>query len=159
VLFGLLDQPAAFARVGAGVRHRRTSVELDGAIYQGRQVAQRQRPAAGAQLRLKSAELLGCYAALPLAIGALELCAGARFEYLTAAAFGVTDPDAAGVLLASVVGAARGRLRATAWLSATLDLGLAARPFHPTFVLIGMGNVLEISVVSPFARTGLALEF
>ena len=63
------------------------------------------------------------------------------------------------MLLGAGLGVLRGRLRATSWLSATLDAGVAARPFHPTFVLLGVGDVFEIPTFSAFARTGLAVEF
>jgi len=62
-------------------------------------------------------------------------------------------------VLAAGVGVLRGRLRATSWLSATLDAGLAVRPFQPKFVLLGVGDVFETPAFSPFARTGLSLEF
>jgi hypothetical protein len=159
VLFGLLSAPSAFTAAGIGVRHGRFSVELGGAVYQPRDVRRADRPKVGAELRLTSGELLGCYAALPFQLGAVELCPGVRFEYLSARAFGVSNPEQGSVLLASGVGVLRGRLRATSWLSATLDAGAEARPFHPKFVLLGVGDVFEIPAFSAFARTGLVLEF
>jgi hypothetical protein len=159
VLFALLPNPSAFTSAGVGVRHRRLSLELAGAVYQHRDATRADRPQVGAELRLFSAELLGCFAVLPFQLGAVELCPGARLESLGAAAYGVSNPDKGRVLLGAGVGVLRGRLRATSWLSATLDAGLAARPFHPTFVLLGVGDVFEIPVFSPFARTGLAVEF
>jgi hypothetical protein len=159
VLFQLLSQPAAFTAAGVGVRHRRLSLELGGAVYQARDVRRDDRPKLGAELSLASAELLGCYAVLPFTLGAVELCPGARLEYLTATAFGASNPDKARVLLGSGLGVLRGRLGPTSWLSATLDAGVAVRPFHPTFVLVGVGDVYEIPVFSSYLRTGLALEF
>ena len=111
------------------------------------------------RLKLLSADLLGCYAALRSRLASLETCAGARLEYLTATAFGVSHPDQAELLLLSGLGVLRARLRATSWFSATLDIGAAARAFHPTFVLVGVGDVFDVPVISPFARTGLSLEF
>ena len=159
VIFDLLPDASAFTSAGIGVRHRRFSLELAGAVYQPRDASRSDRPKVGAQLSLATAELLGCYALVPFQLGAIEVCPGARLEYLDARAFGVSNPDRGSVLLASGVAALRGRLRATSWLSATLDGGFSARPFHPTFVLVGVGNVFEISVFSPFARTGLVVEF
>lgn len=159
VLFHLLPQPSAFTSVGVGVRHRRFSVELGGAIYQPRDVRRDDKPRLGAELRLTTGELLACYAALPFSLGAFELCPGVRVEYLNASAFGASNPDKASVLIGSGVGVLRGRLRATSWLSATLDAGGAVRPFQPTFVLLGVGDVYEIPMLSGFARTGLILEF
>jgi len=159
VLFGLLSDPSAFSSFGLGVRHHLVSVELAGALYQTREVFRADRPRVGADLRLLSADLLGCYAPLRSRLASLETCAGARLEYLTATAFGVSHPDEAELLLLSGLVVLRGRLRATSWLSATLDVGAAARAFHPTFVLIGVGDVYDIPVISPFARTGLSLEF
>ena len=159
VLFSLLDIPSAFTSAGVGVRHRRFSVELGGAVYQRRDLSLADKPKIGAELRLFTAELLGCYAVLPFELGDVELCPGLRLEHLTATARGVSNPDHATVLLAAGVGAARGRLRATPWLSATLDAGVALRPFQPTFVLLGVGDVFETPMFSPFARTGLSLEF
>lgn len=159
VLFHLLPQPSAFTSVGVGVRHRRFSVELGGAVYQLRDARRDDKPRLGAELRLTTGELLGCYAALPFALGAVELCPGFRVEYLNATAFGASNPDRAGVLLGAGVGVLRGRLRATSWLSATLDAGAALRPFQPTFVLVDVGDVYEIPMLSGFARTGLVLEF
>jgi hypothetical protein len=72
---------------------------------------------------------------------------------------GASNPDEAAVLLGSGLAVLRGRLRPTSWLSATLDAGVAVRPFHPTFVLLGVGDVYEIPVFSSYMRTGLALEF
>ncbi len=159
VLFELLSEPSAFTSAGVGVRHGRFSLELAGGVYQSRDVTRADRPKVGAELRLSSGELLGCFAALPFQLGAVELCPGFRLEYLSATAFGVSNPDQGGVLLGAGVGTLRGRLRATSWLSATLDAGVAVRPFRPTFVLLGVGNVFEIPLVSPFARTGLSVEF
>ncbi|HEX2874298.1 MAG TPA: hypothetical protein VHP33_23750 [Polyangiaceae bacterium] len=159
VLFELLDIPSAFTAAGAGVRHRRFSIELGGAVYQPRDLSLADKPQVGAELKLFTAELLGCYAVLPFELGDVELCPGFRLEHLTATARGVSNPDQAKVVLAAGVGALRGRLRATSWLSATLDAGAALRPFQPTFVLLGVGDVFEIPAFSPFARTGLALEF
>jgi hypothetical protein len=159
VLFELLSIPSAFTSAGVGVRHGRFSLELAGGVYQPRDVSRVDRPKVGAELRLSSGELLGCFAALPFQLGAIEVCPGARVEYLSATAFGVSNPDHGGVMLGAGVGALRGRLRATSWLSATLDVAVAVRPFHPTFVLLGVGDVFEIPVVSPFARTGLSVEF
>jgi hypothetical protein len=159
VIFKLLGEPSAFTGAGVGVRHRRLSVELSGAVYQAREVTNSERPKLGAELRLATGELLGCYAALPFQLGALELCPGVRIEYLTATAFGVSNPDEAGVLMLSGLALVRGRLRATSWLSAALDVGIAARPFQPRFVLVGVGDVFETPVFSPVARIGLALEF
>lgn len=159
VLFELLDIPSAFTSAGVGVRHRRFSLELAGAVYQPRDLSLADKPKIGAELRLFTAELLGCYAVLPFELGDVEVCPGVRLEHLTATARGVSNPDQAKVILASGVGALRGRLRATSWLSATLDAGVALRPFQPTFVLLGVGDVFETPLLSPFARTGLALEF
>ena len=113
----------------------------------------------GAELRLSSGELLGCYAVVPFVLGALDVCPGLRVESLWARSFGVSNPDEGQVLLMSGLGVLRGRLHPTSWLSATLDVGIAARPFHPTFVLLGVGDVYEIPVFSPLARTGLVLQF
>jgi hypothetical protein len=135
------------------------SLELAGAVYQHRDVRRADRSRLGAELSLVTGELLGCYALVPFQLGAVEVCPGLRIEYLDARAFGVSNPEEGSVLLAAGVAALRGRLRATSWLSATLDGGFSARPFHPTFVLVGVGDVFEIPVFSPFARTGLVLEF
>ncbi len=159
VLFGLLGDPSAFTAAGIGVRHRRFSLELGGAVYQPRDVTRPERPKVGAELRLFSGELLGCYAVVPFALGAFEACPGARVESLWARSFGVSNPDEGQVLLMSGLAVLRGRLHPTSWLSAMLDAGVAARPFLPTFVLLGVGDVFEIPVFSPFARTGLAVEF
>jgi hypothetical protein len=159
VLFGLVGDRSAFTAAGAGVRYRRFSLELAGAVYQPRDVTLADRPNVGAELRLFSGDLLGCYALVPFVLGALEVCPGLRVESLWARSFGVSHPDQGQVLLMSGLAVLRGRLQATSWLSATLDAGLAARPFHPTFVLRGVGDVYEIPVLSAFARTGLVLEF
>ena len=158
-LFHLFDGPLAFTGAGVGIRYRRVSVELGGAVYQARDVTLPEHPKLGAALRVASGELLACYAALPFQLGAVEVCPGARLEYLSAAAFGVSHPDAAQVLVLAGVAALRGRLRATSWLSAALDVGATARPWQPHFVLVGVGDVFGTPVVSPFARTGLMLEF
>jgi len=159
VLFELLSIPSAFTSAGVGVRHRRFSVELGGAVYQPRDVSLAGQRRVGAELRLFSGELLACFAAVPFQLGAVEVCPGLKLEYLRATASGVSNPDEAAVLMGAGVGALRGRLRATSWLSATLDAGVAMRPFRPHFVLIGVGKVFETPLVSPFARTGLAVEF
>jgi hypothetical protein len=159
VLFGLLGNPSALVSAGVGVRRRRVSLELAFAVYQSRDVALAGRSAAGAELSSFSTELCGCYAALPFELGSIEACPGARVESLSARSFGVSNPDEAQVLLLSGLALLRGRLQATSRLSATLDFGLAVRPFHPTFVLIGVGDVFEVPLFSPFARTGLVLEF
>jgi len=122
-------------------------------------VTRADRPQVGAELRLLTGELLGCFAVLPFHLGAVEACPGFRLEALRAEAFGVSHPDEGKVILASGVAAARGRLRATSRLSATFDVALSVRPFQPRFVLLGVGDVFETPVFSPFARTGLALEF
>jgi hypothetical protein len=159
VLFGLLGEPTAVSSAGVGVHHHLVSVELAGGIHQTRDVLTTARPRAGAVLRLYTVDLLGCYASLRWRLGSLAVCLGGRLEHLTARAFGVSNPDQGTVLLLAGIGVLRGRLRATSWLSATLDGGVSLRPFHPTFVLVGVGDVFDIPVLSPFARTGLALEF
>jgi hypothetical protein len=159
VLFELLSIPSAFASAGVGVRHRRFSLELGGAVYQPRDVSLADNRRVGAELRLFSGELLGCVAVVPFQLGAVELCPGFKLEHLRATASGVSNPDQATVLMAAGVGALRGRLRATHWLSATLDAGVALRPFQPNFVLIGVGKVFGTPLLSPFARTGLVVEF
>ena len=133
------------------------SLELGGAVYQPRDVTRPERPKVGAELRLFSGELLGCYAVVPFALGALETCPGARVEYLRARAFGVSSPDEGEVLPCPGSRAAR-RLQATSWLSATLDAGTAAARSTPRSCS-SSGRCIRIPVFSPFARTGLALEF
>jgi hypothetical protein len=159
VLFGLLEDPAAFSYAGVGVRHHLVSVELGGGLYQARDAFNPARPRAGAELRLYTVDLLGCYAPLRSQLGSLAACTGGRLEHLNARAFGVSNPDEGTVLILAGLAQVRGRLRATSWLSATLDGGLAVRPFHPTFVLLGVGDVFDIPVLSPFGRTGLVVEF
>jgi hypothetical protein len=159
VLFGLLRDPSAFSALAVGVRHHLVSAELGGALYQSRDVFHPARPRVGAELRLYSADLLGCYAPLRSRLGSLAACMGGRLEHLTATSFGVSNPEHGTVLILAGLAALRGRLLATSWLSATLDAGVSARPFHPTFVLLGVGDVFDIPVVSPFGRTGLLVEF
>jgi hypothetical protein len=159
VLFHMLDEPTGFVGAGFGARYRRFTLELGGALYQNRQITRADRPNVGADLRLYTGELLGCYAVLQSRWSALDACAGGRLEYLSAAAFGVSNPDRGSVVMLAGLAALRGRFRATSWMSATLDLGVAARPFHPTFVLEGVGDVYDIPAVSALVRTGLALEF
>lgn len=159
VLLQLLDGPVAATGAGVGVRYRRFGLELGGAVYQSRDVTRSDRPKVGAELRGASGELLGCYAVLPFQLGAVDACPGARLDYLSATAFGVSNPDRAQVLVLSGLGVLRGRLRATSWLSATLDVGAALHPFRPRFVLLGVGDVYETPMFSSFARTGLRAEF
>jgi hypothetical protein len=159
VLFGLLHEASASFGGGLGVRHRRLSLELAFALHQRRDVTHAERPELGAELSLATGELLGCYAAVPSRSATLELCPGIRLEHLSASAFGASDPDEARVLIGSGLAVLRGRFRATSWLSAQLDVGVAARPFRPRFVLVGVGNVFETPAFSPFARSGLVLEF
>lgn len=159
VLFGLLQDPAAFSYAGIGVRRHLVSVELGGGLYQARDAFNPARPRAGAELRLYTLDLLGCYAPLRSQLGSLAACLGGRLEHLSARAFGVTNPDEGTVLMLAGLALVRGRLRATSWLSATLDVGVSGRPFHPTFVLLGVGDVFDIPVISPFGRTGLLVEF
>lgn len=159
VLFGLLGEPTAFSQAGVGVRHHLVSIELAGGLHQTHDVLTAAKPRAGAALRLYTVDLLGCYAPLRWPLGSLAVCMGARLEHLSARAFGVSNPDKGTVLILAGLGVLRGRLRATSWLSATLDAGFSVQPFHPTFVLLGVGDVLDIPVVSPLARSGLALEF
>jgi hypothetical protein len=132
---------------------------LGGAVYQPRDVMLADDPRVGAELRLFSGELLGCVAAVPFQLGAVELCPGLKLEHLRATATGVSNPDEATVLMAAGLGALRGRLRATGWLSATLDAGVALRAFRPEFVVVGVGKVFGTPLVSPFVRTGLIVEF
>ncbi len=159
VLSELLGEPSVFGSAGAGLRYRRLRLELRAALHQPRKVYRPQRPSVGAELKLYSAELRGCFAAFAARPVGLEVCAGAELEALSAEAFGVTHPDSGSVLLLAGVGALRGRLQATRWLSATLELGASARPFHPTFVLLGVGDVFETPDYAGFAGTGLSLEF
>jgi hypothetical protein len=141
------------------LRHRLVSIELAFGLHQTHDVLTATRPRAGAALRLYTVDLLGCYAPLRSPLGSLAACMGGRLEHLTARAFGVSNPDQGTVLLLAGLGVLRWRLRATSWLSATLDVGVSVRAFHPTFVLLGVGDVLDIPMVSPLARTGLVLEF
>jgi hypothetical protein len=159
VLFRLLDQPSVFTHAAAGIRHWRLSLELGGTLYQSRDVTLPERQKTGAVLRLVSGELLGCFALVPHRFAVVELCPGAELEFMSARSFGVSAPDRGSVLIGAGLGLARARLRPTSWLSATFEAGASARPFHPKFVLLGVGDVFEIPVVSSFVRTGLAVEF
>jgi hypothetical protein len=159
VLFGLLGEPTAFSQAGVGLRHHLVSIELAFGLHRTHDVLTAARPRAGAALRLYTFDLLACYAPLRSPLGSLAACMGGRLEHLTARAFGVSNPDQGTVLILAGLGVLRWRLRATSWLSATLDGGVSVQPFHPTFVLLGVGDVLDIPVVSSLARTGLTLEF
>jgi hypothetical protein len=159
VLFGLLGEPTAFSQAGVGLRHHLVSIELAFGLHQTHDVLTAARPRAGAALYLYTVDLLACYAPVRSSLGSLAACVGGRLEHLTARAFGVSNPDQGTVLILAGLGVLRWRLRATSWLSATLDGGVSVQPFHPTFVLLGVGDVFDIPVVSPLARTGLVLEF
>jgi hypothetical protein len=159
VLFSLLSEPSTYIAFGVGTRYRRFSLEITGAAHRTHSLYLSERAGAGAELELFSARLLGCFTVLPYELTPFDACAGPQLENLTATAFGVTDPDSGSVLLVSGVLALRARLRATSWLSAALDVGVAARAFHPTFVLQGVGDVFEVPTLSPFIATGLNAEF
>lgn len=158
-LLELMGEPSAFVSAGLGFRFRLVSLELSGALHQPRSISRQDRPNVGAELELYSAELLGCFIALSSELAGLEACTGAELAYMTARAVGVSHPGRGSVLLLSGVGVLRGRLRATQSLSATIDLGVSARSFRPTFVLVNVGDIFEVPGASTFARTGLSLEF
>lgn len=158
-LLQLMGGPSLFASAGLGLRYGPASLELGAAFHQPRRVYLVDPRRMGAELDLKSGELLGCLAALRHELASLSVCAGGELEYLSARAFGVSDPGSGSVLLLAGVGTLRGRFRATSWFSATLDGGVSARQYQPTFVVLGVGHVFAIPGVSPFARTGIALEF
>jgi hypothetical protein len=145
--------------LGAGVRHGRWETELMAAYAPSRSVQVSGPPRAGAEIDMLSATALGCFAPVATAAAALDLCVGGALERMAADANGVSNPGSGSVLLFSPTAAVRSRSRLTPRLSLVLDLAATVRPFHPRFVIDGVGQVYDIPIVGGSLSGGLQLGF
>lgn len=159
VLFELLPPNAASFGAGGGLRFGAFSLDANLAYHQRRTVTIAGQAGAGAELQLASANLVGCYALLRGSAGSVAGCLGVELEYLRAQAFGVRRPEEGSVLLAAGLLGSRAKFQPIARLATVLEAGLGARPFYPTFVMDGLGDVFTVPILSYSLHAGLELEF
>lgn len=158
VSIALLPQPGPVFGLGAGIRRGWIDVELSGLGSLETRANASDRPGAGGYFRLLAFGARGCGRAT--AIGspvAVRLCAGGEIERMTARGFGVELPGSGGATLVAGLGAAVAGLQIAPWAEIALELSGTVRPYHPTFVLTGVGEVFTVPAASALCALGLNL--
>lgn len=158
VLFSILPKPAAAAALSLGVGHRRLGIDLTGMVSEQVRAPAMTRGDAGGSFRLLSAggRLCDDVWRRSLVIG---LCAGARVERISAAGFGVTNPDSRTVTTLAGLSTLAISVPLTRHLSAGIEAELEGRPYRPRFVLGGVGVVYETPLLSASSGVGLRVVF
>src|SRR5260370_10467899 len=154
----LLPEPAPVFGLAAGLRRGWIDVELSGLASLETRAYALDRPGAGGYFRLLAYGARGCGRAT--AIGspiAVRLCAGGEIERVTARGFGVELPGSGGATLVAGLGAAVASLRLASWVEIALALSGAVRPYRPTFVLTGVGEVFTAPAATAVGALGLNL--
>jgi hypothetical protein len=154
VVVALLPTPAPAAGLAVGARRGRIGAELSVVVTEELRAAAAARAGAGGDFRLVAGGVRTC-GQLGARVVDWQLCLGAELERLTGAGFGVDVlrsrtvtmlAGAAGLLVSLPLGSR---------LALSLDLDAAVRPYHPAFVLDGVGRVFQIPLLSGFAALGL----
>ena len=158
VVVALLPEPGAVAGLAAGIRRGRLDAELSSFGSLETRAYAPDRPGAGGYFRLLAFGTRACARATAVASSiTLRLCAGAEIERVTARGFGVELPGSGGATLVAGLAAAVAGLQLASWVEIALELIGTARPYHPTFVLTGVGDVFTVPAAS--AVGALALSF
>jgi hypothetical protein len=158
VAVAILPEPGPIFGLGAGIRRGWIDVELSGLGSLETRAYATDRPGAGGYFRLLAFGARGCGRAT--AIGspvAVRLCAGGEIERMIARGFGVELPGSGGATLVAGLGAAVASLRIASWAEIALELSGSVRPYHPTFVLTGVGEVFTVPAASAVGALGLNL--
>jgi hypothetical protein len=158
VLRALPGLSASFG-LGAGLQRRPWETELMVAYAPAHGVQVSRPTEAGARIDLLSVSGLGCYAAVASPAAAFDLCLGAQVEKIAADATLVTDPGRGYVVLFSPVATMRSETRLASRLALVLDVSAVVRPFHPQFVIGGVGGIYAIPVIGGSLAGGLQLAF
>jgi hypothetical protein len=152
----LLPTPAPAAGLAVGARRGRASAELSMVATMERRGDAADRAGAGGNFRLVAGGARAC-GELGARVVVWQLCLGTEVERLTGDGFGVEVlrsrtvtmlAGAAGLLVSLPLGSR---------LALTLDLAAAVRPYHPAFVLDGVGDVFQIPLVSGFSALGIVI--
>ena len=149
----------AGARCATRVRSapRSSGFGVFGVVSQVRPAAAIERAGAGGISRLWAAGAHVC----GVAEGSMtaRLCGGGELEYLTATGFGVAEPGHNAATMPAGVISAELAVPLTKGLSFALQVGGAARAYHPRFVLDRVGTVFDVPILSAFGGAGLELVF
>jgi hypothetical protein len=158
VVVALLPQPGPVAGLAAGIQRGWIDADLSSLGSLETRAYAPNRPGAGGYFRLLAFGTRACARATAVASPVvLRLCAGAEIERITARGFGVELPGSGGATLVAGIAAAVAGLRLASWVEMALELIGTARPYHPTFVLTGVGDVFTVPAAS--AVGALALSF
>lgn len=158
VLLSILPRPAAAAALSLGAGHGRFGIDLTAMASEQVRAPAMARGDAGGAFRLLSAggRLCGDVWRRSWTIG---VCAGARVERISAAGFGVTNPDSRTVTTLAGLGTLAISVPLTRHLSAGIEAELEGRPYRPRFVLGGVGVVYETPLLSASSGVGLRVVF
>jgi hypothetical protein len=156
VVVALLPTPAAAAGVALGARRGRLGAELSFVATQERHAAAAELTGAGGDFRLFAGGARAC-GQLGGRVVVWELCLGAELERLAGAGTGIAVPRTQAVTMLAGAGGLLVTLPLGSRLALSLDLDAAVRPYHPAFVLDGVGRVFQIPMASAFAALGLSL--
>jgi hypothetical protein len=153
----LLPEPGPVAGLAAGARAGWIDAELSALGSLESKAYARDRPGAGGYFRLLGFAARGCGRATATASPiALRLCGGGEIERISARGFGVELPGTGGATLVAGLAAAVVSLALASWAEITLELGGTLRPYHPAFVLTGVGEVFAVPVASAFGALGVS---
>jgi hypothetical protein len=159
VAVALLPEPGPVFGLGAGIRRGWIDVELSGLGSLETRAYATDRPGAGGYFRLLAFGARGCGRATAVASPvAVRFCAGGEIERMTARGFGVELPGSGGATLLAGQGAAVASVRLASWAEIALELSGTVRPYHPTFVLTGVGEVFTVPPASALVTLGLNLS-
>jgi hypothetical protein len=151
--------PAAAGIAGAGVGLHWSIFEVAISAWgsQERRELVAERPAAGGDFRLFGAAARACG---QLAQGwvRLGLCGGAALERVTAEGFGVESPGDGAALVGAGLVAGTLTVPLGGRVDASLEIAGLARPYHPRFVLRGVGPVFSLPAVSALATLGVIVK-
>jgi len=156
VAVALLPKPGAFLGLSAGVRRGWIDAELSALSSFETRAYAADRPGAGGYFRVLAFGTRGCGRATATASPiALRLCAGGEIERMTARGFGVELPGSGGATLVAALGAVVASRPLASWVEIALDLSGTVRPYHPAFVLTGVGKVFTVPSASAVVALGL----
>ena len=160
VVVALLPKPGAVFGISAGVRRGWIDGELSALSSLETKAYAGGRPGAGGYFRVMAFGARACGRATAISSPiAVRFCGGGEIERLTARGFGVELPGAGGATVLAGLAAADASLRLASWVEMAVELAGTVRPYHPAFVLTGVGEVFAVPPASAVVALGLNLTF
>ncbi len=152
-VFNLLPEVAPVGGLAVGLRRDWFNLELSGLVSAEVRAQALDLPRAGGDFRLLAVAVRGC-GRVGAGLLAGGLCAGVELERILAVGFGVDRPGSGAATAAAAVATGVLSLRISARFAVSLDVSLAVRPYHPAFVLDGVGPVYTTPAVGGLAAIG-----